>query len=278
MTLKDRTAALFREPLVHFLIAGAVVYAFMAGQPADPGERRILVNEAIVTRLADRFVQAFRRQPTPQELDGMIADHVREQIYYREALQLGLDQNDEVVIKRMRNKMLALASADAEAREPSEAELEALLAKDPKRYAAETRIDFTQIYLGEDAPANRQSAATALAAAREGKPVTPWQRPLPIAGTWQQVTPSDVVSAFGGEFAAGLDTLPLRQWSGPVLSGYGLHLVRVEARQAGKAATVADVRQRLTNDWRAAALAAAEAESYRKLRDGYEVVIEKPGE
>ncbi|MBS0474555.1 MAG: peptidyl-prolyl cis-trans isomerase, partial [Proteobacteria bacterium] len=135
MTWRDRAAHVLREPLVHFLLAGAVVYALLAGRAPDLGERRIVVNEAVVAQLLTRWSENYRRPPTPTELDGMISDYVRDQAYYREALRLGLDKDDEVVMRRMRNKMIALATSEAEAATPSDAQLQTMLDKDPARYS-----------------------------------------------------------------------------------------------------------------------------------------------
>lgn len=139
MTWRSRAATVLREPLAHFLIAGALVYALLAGRAPDIGERRIVVNEEVVSRIADRFALTFRRAPTPDELDGLISDYVHDQVYYREALRLGLDKDDEVVMRRMRNKMVSIATSDAEAAEPGDAELQKLLDKDPGATRASRR-------------------------------------------------------------------------------------------------------------------------------------------
>jgi hypothetical protein len=152
MTLRSRAASLLREPLVHFMIAGALVFALLSGRAPDAGERRIVVNAEVVSRLLNRFTESFHRQPTPQEMDGLISDYVHEQVYYREALRLGLDKDDEIVVRRMRNKMIAIATNDAEAATPTDADLQKLLDKDPGRYAREPKVTFAQLYLGRTAP------------------------------------------------------------------------------------------------------------------------------
>ncbi|MEY4952485.1 MAG: hypothetical protein RL299_909, partial [Pseudomonadota bacterium] len=131
MTLKENLRRLLKEPLVHFLIAGAMVFWLMSGRPPDLGERRIVVSERIAGAIAQRFYDSFRRMPSQDELDGLIRDYVQDQVYYREALALGLDQNDEVVVRRMRRKMEGMAVADAEAATPSDKDLQALIDKDP---------------------------------------------------------------------------------------------------------------------------------------------------
>lgn len=276
MTLRDRAAGWLREPLVHFLIAGALVYALLSGRPPDLGERKIVVDEAVVTRLVDRWSQSYRRPPSPEELDGLITDYVRDQAYYREALRLGLDKDDEVVMRRLRNKMIALATSEAEAAAPSDAQLQALLDANPARYAPETLFDFTQVYLGEDSPAVRAAIPALLARLRGGAGTEGLGQPAPIPATFARSAASDLASQFGDEFVTALHQLPPDSWSGPVASGLGLHLVKVTARTAGSTPRLADVRRSLENDWRAAARRKAEEENYRRVLAGYDVVIELP--
>lgn len=273
MNWRARATILLREPLVHFLLAGALVFGLLAGRMPDAGERRIVVNEALVARLADRWTSTYRRPPTQDEIDGLIRDYVRDQIYYREALRLGLDRDDEVVVRRMRAKMQSLASAEAESRAPGDAELQALLDKDPARYAPEPRYSLRQIYLGADTLELRKSAAATLA---RGDAVEALARPAPLPSEFTYVPASEFAGQFGDEFAAALPALPIGQWRGPVASGLGLHLVKLTARVAPVAPRLADVRQRIENDWRAAALRAAEEQGYRRMLEGYDVSIEKP--
>ena len=276
MIWRERAAQWLREPLVHFLLIGMLVYALMAGRPADPGERRIVVDQAVVARLVERWSSAYRRVPSQTELDGLIRDYVQGEVYYREALRLGLDRDDEPVRLRMRNKMLALASAEAEAATPSDAELQALLDKDPAHYATELRYDFTQVYLGDDTPTNRARAGGLMARLKAGADPGSVTNPVPIPLTFAAVSSSDVAAQFGDEFSTVLRQQTLDQWSGPVVSGLGLHLVRVTRRTAPIPPKLTDLRQRLENDWRAAAIKAAEAVGYRELLQGYDVVIELP--
>ncbi|MDP3907083.1 peptidylprolyl isomerase [Novosphingobium sp.] len=276
MTWRSRAAGLLREPLVHFMIAGALVFAVLSGRPPDTGERRIVVSEAVANRLVERWMQSFRRAPTADEVDGLIRDYVMDQVYYREALRLGLDQDDEVVIRRLRNKMVGLAASDAEAKTPTDAQLQALIDADPARYAAEPLLDFKQVYLGGDTPAARAAAAQALAALQRGEAADALRQPAPIPASFSRAPASEVAAVLGQDFVAGLAKLPVGQWSGPVPSGAGLHLVRIERRDPPPTPRLADVRKRVENDWRSAATQTAVNAAYAKLLDGYDVVIERP--
>lgn len=270
MNWQARAGAALREPLVHFLLAGGVIFAIMAGRAPDVGERRIVVDAGVVAGIVEHHVRAFRRPPTAGELDDLIRDHVRTEIYYREALALGLDRDDDAVKKRLRNKMLAIAATRAEAQVPTDAQLQALLAADPARYAAPPRYWLEQRFIGDDAAA----ASRAVAALNAGLPATITAPALPLPGRFADA-PADLLAAqFGDDFAASLAGLPQGRWAGPVASGLGLHIVRVERRLAPPRPVLADVRQRLENDWRRAAIAKAEAADLQALMDRYDVVIE----
>lgn len=275
MTLRERAAFWLREPLVHFLIAGAIVFAVLSGRAPDLGERRIVVNEVVVSRLATRFVETFRRQPSPEELDGLINEYVRDQVYYREALRLGLDKDDDVVMRRMRNKMVSLATSEVDAATPSDADLQKLLDKDPARYAREPKVSFSQLYLGADSPAAREAAKQALAVLAAGGDAARFAQPAPISGHFDEQPGSDIAELFGDQFAAALPRQPRGQWQ-VMTSGLGLHLVRVEALLASAPPTLEQVRQQLTNDWHDAAVRKAEEDAYARIVAGYDVVIEQP--
>ncbi|MBK9011825.1 peptidylprolyl isomerase [Novosphingobium sp.] len=274
MNLAQPGRQLLREPLVHFLIAGAAVFWLLSGRAPDLGERRIVVNEQVVSGLVQRWTDTFRRPPSQDEIDGLIRDYVQDQVYYREALSLGLDQEDEVVVRRMRRKMESLAVAEAESAEPGDAVLQAMIDKDPARYSDDARTSFDQIYLGADNPANRAAADAALTRLRKGEQVAGVAAPLP--SHQDEASDEAIAGTYGDEFVLALRRTPPGQWAGPVASGLGLHLVRIAARTAPTKPSLDKVRQRVTNDWRAAAIARARDESYRRILEGYDVVIVRP--
>ncbi len=269
-----------REPLVHFLLAGAALFALFAlgGGQNDPASRKSTITTAQVEALAANWAQTFRRPPSPQEVDGLIRSGIKEEIYVREALRLGLDQDDPVIRQRLRRKMELLARAQAEAAAPSDAQLQAWLDARPQQYARGEGLRFDQLYLAgqPDDPAvlGRAAALTALLARGER-----WQDlgdPLSVPPAMEGADQSAIARHFGEGFAAALAAMaPGPGWH-PVLSGYGLHLVRLRAKIDGAPAALADVRQQVENDWRADTLQKREAAAYQALLDGYEIRIEKP--
>jgi len=276
MNLKQGARSLLREPLVHFLLAGAAIFAIWSNVPPDPGERRIVVSEARVTRLVDRWLETYHRPPTPEEVDGMIREDVKDQVYYREAQRLGLDRDDEVVIKRMRNKLESIAMSDVQAATPSDAELQKLLDQNPAKYAPNPVYAFDQLYFGDDTPANRAAASAALAKLKAGADPRGLGKPIPLPMHFDGDTSADIADQLGDDFAGALLKLPVGQWTGPVTSGVGLHLVRIDKRVLPPKPTLDKVRQQVENDWRAAKSKQAIDKAFNEMVKGYDVVIEKP--
>ena len=234
------------------------------------GERSIIIDEAQVARLAAQWEQTWRRPPSPSELDGIIRDHIKEEIYVREAMRLGLDADDPVIRRRLRTKMEYLATAQAENVPPSNLELNLYYASNKARYAVDPAYSFDQLYYGED----EAGARRAIGLLNAGKNLPVLLLPLPAA--MEKATASDVATKFGDGFAEGLATQPIGRWAGPVQSGYGWHAVRVRSVDASKVPPLADIWQRVSNDWRAQTRAAREAAAYRALLNGYEIRIAKP--
>ncbi len=260
-------AAVLREPLVHFIGLGALVFAVF-GNATTPEDRRIVIDRPRVERLAGQFAQAFRRAPSDAELDALIRDDIKDEVYYREGLRLGLDRDDLVVRRRMRQKLSVLTTSAEDIAAPDDATLERWLAVHPDRFAGEARYSFEQRYLGD------ADATTSLAALRAGRPYGGSTIPLPakLSGS----TTTEIDTLFGDGFAAALGRAPLGQWSGPVKSAIGNHLVKVTDHDPSRPPQLAAIRQRVENDWRAATAAKRDARDYARLLERYDVVIEQP--
>jgi hypothetical protein len=273
---------LAREPLLHFLLLGAALFALHRAL-AGPGEAagEIVVGRGRIEALAQGFARTWQRAPTQAELDGLVADYVRDEVFYREAVALGLDRDDTVVRRRMRQKLEFLVE-DAGAAAPTEAELAAHLAAHADDFRREEQITFTQIFLD---PSRRGSAlesdaAALLAALRE----RPESVDVEAAGDGLLVQPryvdasrADVARDFGPAFAEALRTQPAGTWFGPIESGYGRHLVRIDARTPGRAPELAEVRDAVVRDWEARRRRARLDARYEELKRGYRVRVEGTG-
>lgn len=272
---RARASVWMREPLAHFLIAGLAVFLIssLRGEEIDPSSRTITINEEQVGRMAASWQQTWQRPPTPAEIDGLIRDHIKEEVYYREALRLGLDQDDTVIRRRLRAKMEFLATSQIENAPIDPKTLQAWFERNRERYAEGAKFSFDQIYLGLDA---KSSSAASMEALRKGADWRELGETISLSRSLENASATDIDREFGSGFTAGLSKLPDSQWAGPITSGFGSHLIRIRSRQAGQIPELAKVRQRVENDWRAATLKAREAKAYQTLLDGYTIKIAKP--
>ncbi|NJS14364.1 MAG: peptidyl-prolyl cis-trans isomerase, partial [Sphingopyxis sp.] len=214
-----------REPLVHFLLAGLAVFALSAlrDRPVDPASRSITITEAQVTRLAANWQAAWRRPPSAAELDALIRDYVKEEVYYREALRLGLDADDPIIRRRLRSKMEYISAAASENALPTDTTLQAWIDRNPARYARDPRFSFDQIYLGQSAGA----AAAIGAQLRAGGDWRTLGQAISLPLSEEEADRTSIARTFGDDFVAALSRQPVGDWQGPVASGFGAHLVRV---------------------------------------------------
>jgi peptidyl-prolyl cis-trans isomerase C len=275
--MRARVTHLAREPLVHFLGLGLLAFMFLGGDGAPP-DRVIRVDEAQVARLAEGFSQTWQRAPRPDEIDGLIRDYIEEEVYYREAKRLGLDIDDPVVRRRLRSKMEFLAASEVENITPSDSALEAWLAKNPAHYARAATYSFDQVFVTApgDAGAALRRANAVLTALNTGKSPSGLGDPISLPSQVSQARTTDIATTFGEAFATRLAALPVGRWAGPVQSGFGLHLIRVNHVAPGALPKLADVRQRVDNDWRANTKERRERAAYQALLDAYSITIEKP--
>ena len=262
-----------REPLVHFLVAGALFYAFFAwtsGDAVDPASRVVDVDRDQQAQLALQFERTMGRSPTDAELDAQIEQFIRDEVLYREALRLGLDQGDAVVRRRLVSKMDMAASAAAEVAEPSEDELRSFFEENSARYGGESSLSLDQLYFERES-----SAQAALSKIQEGDMWRSSGEPISLQASMDGASLRSIRSIFGEEFANALDPLEAGDvWHGPIRSGYGWHLVRV--RERGEQGGDFDaMRQRIENDWRSAEIAARKERAFVILRDAYRVEIDR---
>jgi hypothetical protein len=270
---------LLRDPLLHFLLAGAALfalYAWVGGDTAEPPDR-IVVSGQRMESLAATFERTWMRPPTEQELRGLVDDYVIEEILYREALALGLDRDDLVVRRRMRQKMEFMTADDAA--EPTEQELAAFLREHPDRFALPARLSFAQVYLDPErstTPPEERVAALLERLRADGdgtrEPASLGDTTL-LPSALEDVTTREVADRFGAAFADALAGAPDGAWHGPVESGFGLHLVRVDARVPARAPALDEVREQVARELEAERRVRTQERFQRALREGYEIEL-----
>jgi len=271
----------FREPLFHFLVLALLVFAayhFLGSSAGEGKADRIVITSGKTEQIAARFAQVWQRPPSPQELKGLIDEQVKEEIYVREALALGLDRDDTVIRRRLRQKMELLSDAGADALSPTEAELEAYLKSHPQMFAVNLAMSFQQVFLNPQRQGNRigQTVATILGAL-SANPETdastlgdasllPVEMPL--------TSLNSIGHMFGDEFADAIGQAKVGAWTGPVLSGFGLHVVRVSERREGRSPALGEVRDAVIREWTNDKRKELENARLTALLKRYEVTVE----
>lgn len=275
----NRLTALLREPLVHFLLVGAGLFgAYQATRdPSGEIRGRIVVSAGQVDQLRARFSRTWLRPPTEEELSGLIDDYVRSEVFYRQALELGLERNDTVIRRRLYQKLeFILEDLTAEA-PPSDSVLAAYLAGHPDSFRLPARISFRQIYLNPDRREDLEHDARVLLARLEaGADPSSLGDPTLAGYAFHDVTPDQMVARFGRDFADSVLALEEGAWTGPVYSGLGGHLVQVTDFREGRLPELDAVRDLVERDWLSERRRMLKDQAYEELLQNYEIVIEEP--
>ena len=281
--MSNALKTLLREPLVHFLVLGAGVFGLFAliGDQREFEPDEIVVGAGQIERLSQAWRKTRMRPPTQRELEGLIKDHIQEEIYYREAMALGLDQDNAVIRRHLRQKMEFLSEDIAARVDHEDSDLQAFLGANPDKFREDARISFRHIYFSRDARGDMtESDARQVLATLDGSETDEEAAsrgdslPLPIA--LELYPQRDIASQFGREFAVSLTQLETGRWLGPVVSGFGLHLVFVEERVEAQIPSLEVVRDAVIREWREVQRQDVNKAFFAELRSRYSVVIERP--
>jgi hypothetical protein len=275
----------WREPLLHFVLLGAglfALHAWLNGQGAL-GTETIVIDRGQVSHLAAGFTRMRERPPTGPELQGLIDEAIREEVFYREALAQGLDRGDVIVRRRMMQKLEFAAQDIDPIPEPTQVQLQAWLDGHPAGFALPPRYAFRQVYLDPDLHgdafdadasallATLRAAGTRVDASGDGDPFL-------LEHRVNDAPADEVRKRFGKAFADALERMPIDRWQGPVVSGFGAHLILLERRAPGRMPTLAEVRDDVRREWMHAQQEARNARYYADLRKRYDVRVEMPGD
>lgn len=274
---------LLREPLVHFLLLGLLVFAgFKVTSRNEAGEPgKIVVTQAQVETLVTGFSRTWQRPPTTLELERLIREYIREEVCTREALALGLDKDDSVIRRRLRQKLEFISDSVASQADPTEEQLQQYLQAHANSFRGERQFTFSQVYLdpqkhGENLTRDINQILAELRLAGSKTDVSKMGDSLLLEQNFESVPTGEVSKQFGEKFVANLAQLPVGEWSGPIESGYGLHLVIVTDRKNGSAPALADVRETVKRDWLNAQRSETNEKFYQALLKRYTVTVEEP--
>jgi PPIC-type PPIASE domain len=271
--------AVLREPLLHFLVLGAALfglYGLVSKKEAEPA--KLVISAARVAGLQDRFARTWRRSPTEQELQGLIEDDIRDEVFYREGKAAGLDRDDSIIRRRVRQKMEFLAE-DMAAAEATDEQLTAYLASNSERFRTEDRLTFHHVFLsasrrGEALEGDAKQIAATLVHAKAPADAATMGDPFLLGEAFLQMPQGEVARMFGEGFAKRLSAAEPGRWQGPVPSSFGAHFIFVDEQTRGSLPPLDTVRDAVQREWLNARRVEAEEKLYRTLRDHYEIVVE----
>lgn len=278
---------LFREPLLHFLLIGAALFllydwkgkpASMPGGQAGTPAAQIIVSRDALEQMSSQFAKTWQRPPTEEEQKGLVEDLVRNEIFYREAIAIGLDRDDEVLKRRLRQKMEFIFEDIASVPEPTDEDLKAFMNKHREKYITDPEMSFRQVYISTDKRGKsaesdaRQILAQLTEGADPGSAGDPTllEPEVPLSPLW------DIRKQFGDDFSRSLLDVNPGRWSGPIRSGFGLHLVFVRERVSVRLPDLKEARDMVKRDWTAERQKELKDAAYAKIRGRYAVMVERP--
>jgi len=281
--VKKIFSRIIHEPLFHFLLAGMVLFIVyqLWGQRVgeDMAPQKIVVTEGRVQNLQDTFNRRWKHPPTEEELLDLIHSYIREEVLYREAKRLGLDRDDSIIRRRLRQKIEFLSQDIATLPVPTDEELNHFLVEHADRYRMESRYSFSQVYLAPNTSRKPLEADIKhlLNVLNEGEAVPNLALLGDMLGLPSRIedkTGDEVARLFGQPFTAELDKLATGRWQGPVYSGFGVHLILLENRDPGRLLSLEEAREQVVGAWAIDQRERANEEWYESLLARYDIKIQ----
>lgn len=282
--MSNRLTRLFKEPLIQFLIIGAAIYGAYAvfGSPEeDYRDNIILVDSNRINAMISEWESRWQRPPTRQEIDGLIQQYIREDVLYRQAVSMGLNEDDPITRRRMAQKLEFLTSDLAQLQEPAEGELETFFEEFEENYRDPDRISFSHIFIDPDARGDStlDDADELLAQLKAaGEPTEEMLQKgdrFMLQDYFAAATELDIRRQLGSGFAESVLALAPGQWHGPVLSGYGVHLVYVFAFEEAPAPKFEVVRERVLEDWHTVKREEFNQQFLESLKERFEIIVDE---
>jgi len=272
----------FREPLVHFLVLGAAIFAAfnLTTRHKIDRPREIVISRGTLENIVTGFSRTWQRPPSEDELRGLVRDYIREEAAYREALAFGLDRDDTIVRRRLRQKLEFLSDDRASRAVPSEADLNQFLQSHTELFHTDTVLSFRHVYLNPQLhrATLQVDASRLLVLLGSSAAVNPdiLGDPFLLESHFEHISLSDVKKTFGEKFASAIADATPGHWQGPVESGLGHHLVLVSQRRDGRVPALTDVRDQVRREWLNAKRNEATDKFYETLLRSYSVKVESP--
>jgi len=270
---------IFKEPLLHFLLLGMLLYMASVVFSNDNQQGEITVSEGKIKQLTTLYKKTWQRSPTQQELDEIVQEYILEQAAYIEGVNLGLDKNDIVITRRVRQKLDFIAEESQVRAKATDEVLTAYLNENEDKFKLESSLSFKQVYLATKDHDDVTLAANSVLKSLQHSPsqdITQLGERYIFKAKYNQQNLTKLRSTFGAEFSQNLDSAELRTWFGPVKSSYGLHLVYIEEKTAGKLPVLSQIRSSVVREWEHDIRKESKEQYYHALLKRFDVTIHWP--
>ncbi len=229
--------SIFKQPLIHFLLIGLALFIlFSLVNTQEDAENKIILDQSDLERTIATWEMQWNRPPTAEELTNLLKSNIRQEVFYQEALAMNLDHNDEIIKRRLSQKMEFLSNDLANMTPPTEEELKAFYEKNEEKYYTPYNYSLYQIVFTADK--NGKEYFRKAEEVLKSNPEVTFEEmekkgdALPFPYAFDRVDADQLRIQLGNSFVESLKKLPLDKWVGPVLSGYGAHLVYITETKA----------------------------------------------
>jgi hypothetical protein len=282
--VSNKFTRLFKEPLIQFLIIGAAIYgayAMFATPEENFRDTLVHVDSNRINGFISEWEARWSRPPTREEIDGLIQSYIKEDVLYRQAVAMGLNEDDPITRRRMAQKLEFLTSDLAMMIQPAEGELERYFSDNSEAYRAPDRMTFSQVFFDPDSRGNstlKDAAEALLELQAAGVPTEESMQVgdgFMLQSDFVSVTATEAARQMGSGFVEAVVQLEPGSWHGPVLSGYGVHLVYVYSYKKSPPAVFEEVQAAVLENWQLEQREQFNADFLRNLKERYEIVIDE---
>ena len=266
---------LIHEPFLHFVVLGGVLYGLYSWFYPTQSAEKIVIAQQDIQRISSIYQQQFGVLPSQTQLDKLIENHIREEIYWREGLSLGLDAGDEIVRRRVAQKFSFLQEDLLTPQPPGERQLTHYYQANRERYLEPARVSFSHLYLENGTPFQRLSEIQSQLETLGEDGVGKIGKRFPGKTRYVHLDANDIAKIFGRTpFVGRVMNAPVGQWSGPVESGFGSHFIYISDRTEARLPQLETVRKKVLADYLADQLETSSANAYAQLLEKYQVSVE----
>ena len=270
---------IIREPLLHFLLLGALIFitASLVNNKKRIAEKTIVISNEKIGNILRLYQVQTGALPAKVQLDAMIEDYIKEEILYRESIKMKLDKDDEILRRRLSQKMEFLQSDLTVVPVPSPEQLETFYQSHQRDFRDSSTVSFTHIYFSadkngvEDAKKRAEKVKSELIQKGSSRSPEKGDR-FSLQFDYTNQNKLDIVQLFGNKpILDSLFSSPLNQWIGPVESGYGWHLISITQRTPGSVPPFASIKDRVLDDYTATMKDSLNKTAYDKLKNKYTI-------